>query len=1351
MDLSALLLSGLTGAATGYITNDVAVRMLFRSFGPFGGVLESTREEFIVNMSQLVEDEIINYETISGELENPRVREEINRFITEVISVQLQEKFEGICWYELPGWEQSSRGLRDMVAEEEFISDLLAAGADNIELSDLISEEQLENVMEKLLNAGAEILQQDEVAEDLAELLAGVIINLHSPGTAAELTEEELLKLQKKLSAHRGRLKRLLEELLTELDISSRAEEEISKLLDRPLADWFENSSLAGSGELLIDFLEKPEGEDLFRDIVRAVGSALEEVELTLPELLGDSWQRSVLPLLEKRLPEILEALLAWLEENRKELEAIIDESIEEVLSAGSGLRNRLKNILFRALQGNVARRYGLLNRIIQNMSRDRDRTRLAHQFTRQLAGMLEEKTVGWFFYRLKELEVVDWRLLHQLLLQFLQEGDMLTEAGEITLPSLKPADFIDAEKFSSRLALFLPGLAADFSVNLLLLPGLSRSISSALHDHLPNYLGSERGVDGLKSLLKSAAGLLEEGRVDDGLLHRLNPLLYERMSALGLGHLLQPLPQEDIISSLQEISSSRLSDILHDFSDGQITDMLDRILDIPDYQNRLTDFSLELLEDNLSLLLEDRISQAVSDNLLDLSVEDMRRVVEEFMGRELKPLTYFGGLLGLIAGLLLETAGGGLMAAAGGTTRLGISMLVYGLVGFLTNVTAIRMIFRPYGEYSFAGRRLPFTPGLIARNQKRFATALGEFVEEDLLNPRRMSRLFQQNRSQLESVLSESLSRDDYRSLRMVLRISSDSFAARLQRLAKNQLSQNSSRAGDLLAAGISSNLTAGRSLQRFSTIMENYAAGRPDEFRGALARIFAGAGEADMSFARLLSGSDGGKTVLNLLDLDLSELSRSSDIIAELITELTEALGTVSAEDLISRPRQKQLEEFFLARLLQFLRGEKLGEFLRSLEDDLFEGSLPQEILEIMPDLVSDNLSSLLDVILERIISFLSAHRENIKDMAADIVEEEIERSEAEEGLVGGLLMKGAYRLTDGRGTIRDIIDDLIDNRLPPYMQQSREEIGSKLEPVLVEVSGEISRELLSDSDPAGWAELAAEISSRPAVVENLQRFVHRFSSLLWRMEFSPAVLPGGFERISSGFLADIAAGFRPDSDKEAEADRLLADLLEIQLRAIREQLTPARLLAALTGRQGEDMREIESLLTAGDEDLIRPAADFFSSTARFIEMQESDLQDVLSSPLLSEDILAEDIGQWLDQIEQHDQFNSDIETALADFLHRSSARLPRFLSPATVDFVLGRISEAGLDGLEIHFQSLLEAVAVKETAVREVEEMDPAAIEELFQSFAGRYLNRLKFYGLSGSFFGLLAELFTFMTPG
>jgi uncharacterized membrane protein YheB (UPF0754 family) len=64
------------------------------------------------------------------------------------------------------------------------------------------------------------------------------------------------------------------------------------------------------------------------------------------------------------------------------------------------------------------------------------------------------------------------------------------------------------------------------------------------------------------------------------------------------------------------------------------------------------------------------------------------------------------------------------------------------GVIGYFTNDIAIKMLFRPYRAIYIGGRRLPFTPGLIPRNQERLAKNISNTIMGSLLTPEELQKL---------------------------------------------------------------------------------------------------------------------------------------------------------------------------------------------------------------------------------------------------------------------------------------------------------------------------------------------------------------------------------------------------------------------------------------------------------------------------------------------------------------------------------------------------------------------------------------------------------------------------------
>lgn len=63
------------------------------------------------------------------------------------------------------------------------------------------------------------------------------------------------------------------------------------------------------------------------------------------------------------------------------------------------------------------------------------------------------------------------------------------------------------------------------------------------------------------------------------------------------------------------------------------------------------------------------------------------------------------------------------------------VAPLVGGVIGYITNDIAIRMLFRPHKVKYILGIRIPFTPGIIPKEKGRIASTIGDAISQNLMN----------------------------------------------------------------------------------------------------------------------------------------------------------------------------------------------------------------------------------------------------------------------------------------------------------------------------------------------------------------------------------------------------------------------------------------------------------------------------------------------------------------------------------------------------------------------------------------------------------------------------------------
>ncbi len=88
------------------------------------------------------------------------------------------------------------------------------------------------------------------------------------------------------------------------------------------------------------------------------------------------------------------------------------------------------------------------------------------------------------------------------------------------------------------------------------------------------------------------------------------------------------------------------------------------------------------------------------------------------------------------------------------------IGPLVGGVIGYITNHIAIKMLFKPLKPVYIFNKQLPFTPGMIPREQERIAKTIGTVIEKELIDTEmlKQSLLAEETTTKIEAMIYDSL-----------------------------------------------------------------------------------------------------------------------------------------------------------------------------------------------------------------------------------------------------------------------------------------------------------------------------------------------------------------------------------------------------------------------------------------------------------------------------------------------------------------------------------------------------------------------------------------------------------------
>jgi len=164
-----------------------------------------------------------------------------------------------------------------------------------------------------------------------------------------------------------------------------------------------------------------------------------------------------------------------------------------------------------------------------------------------------------------------------------------------------------------------------------------------------------------------------------------------------------------------------------------------------------------------------------------------------------------------------------------------------------------------------------------------------------------------------------------------------------------------------------------------------------------------------------------------------------------------------------------------------------------------------------------------------------------------------------------------------------------------------------------------------------------------------------------------------------------------------------------------------------------------------------VVNKIIDTIHSTPTFEENLSILMKDIIAKlaeknidKILNFDYLATDIKKLLARMIDDGELRYQLLIFIKKVIEEILAELNSMLESDTKGFCFEIILASSLDSLESHFLELLTALNIKEVTELEVNQMSSQDIEDLFNSFAGRYFRRLEAYGWMGSVVGVFTEL-------
>ncbi|MCS6796533.1 MAG: DUF445 family protein, partial [Raineya sp.] len=923
-----------SGAVVGYTTNDLAVKMLFRKKFGLGGIVLKTHQQFVENISKLVEREIINHHTLAKEFDSESFKIAIEQSVQDFYTEHLSQLLQNTRLADVPlaenSWDNLSNLLTKILAEH--LPEYMSKFWQFVEIKDLLSAAQIEHISEVVSQKITELPQEIDMQASLQRIITDISQNSLQDIFGEMFVRRVSENVQKIIQSYydfllqtpQAVLQPFSQEVLQNAEIKQFIKLFAQSLAQKPIYQLLQAQQLHLIVEEILTQIHKllnsHKGKLIVQTLAKFVVETLRNEHTTIFELLNPSLEKDFESFLRKQLPQILQSFIAYVQAQKSKIDSLIDQTFR------NNTQFALQEWLLDIFIGSISEEAQVVRRIIEFIE-NYDADELALIATEYLIDYLKKNTISEIIQKVDTAQAIDF-LTENLLKNF---NEILAQIPPNRFDSYLErnlGDFVSSVQLEGFLlkqlqkiqeSAWLYNLLHNLRFEKILISKIQEKQETFTQTALKSIFSETNFNELARWLAQKAEQKLQETEVREKIKDFLQRQISENLEKLRLQDLIGEAENKD----LAEKATQQIRKMLKNYWQEVSQENLHRYLPFLNADSTLHQKTADYLQKTLLLelenLLKGRIEALVRQNLAPLPPERIRDMVENFMGREVAPINVLGAILGAGAGGLLSA----LPALQNPYLGNALNGLVYGITGYGTNWLALRMIFRPYEAKRLAGLKVPFTPGIISKNKSRFAQNMGKFVQQSLLNRESIVNNFHGSRKVLRESLLQMIAKDDYALLQKTLTSNEQAITQYLQAKIQDFLQNKQENLWQSIEKNLQKLLKNNLSNLDTSTLKS--------------------AVKAQINAQKLLSQSE--KILMQVLGLGRKEPKHLADILPANTWEFTEKL----------------LDKFLQENIQRFTLPESTNLWLPALQDYLFEqyqGLMKRKISEILQEGQIENL---------------------------------------------------------------------------------------------------------------------------------------------------------------------------------------------------------------------------------------------------------------------------------------------------------------------------------------------------------------------------------------------------------
>jgi uncharacterized membrane protein YheB (UPF0754 family) len=742
IDLFSIVLPAMFGGFVGWITNSLAVNMLFKEYLGYGGVIKKQYKEFINNIATLIENNLVNHQTLDKELSTEKFYIVVYKWIKTLLMETLPSDYGEKRISGIDDIDKSLKSIEKTLLnlESQFIDPIFKICASR-PLKDIISKEHYHYIIKKSVNLV--FVKDNSISIDFTKAIA---LFLSGKKISSFLSEQAL-------SQFIGNCRKLIREIDFEI-FKNETEITINKLLkvinidlviiklqeklsEKRITDFINDSGEMSQKLLsrIIDFIETENGKKALESFIRELVKRAQNLKIKLKDVINPSLYNKFEKFLFKELPYVIDEIVKFMNKNEKEIEKLFNDAIDNQLD--KTLLGKLIQLIKNIIKSNLAQKYEVvinIKKAVKKYGRD-----ASSKLTDSFVKYLESNSIGAILTKLIKSDIINYEILTELTIK--------------NISSLRGNSFPIFNNFLDR------KLNTLFKIDLTILR--QSTIPQMIRKLKEYYFTSDNLRKKLDEVVKPSLRKIYNCSIEN--LINLNsihiPLKAELIQKFFI-ELWENVNNKSISTFMTRIPYKISWKKLLVKSKPIYLNTIFKGIQNDDVYEKLAKFLLSELRKNLKSFLEGNVSTLSKKELEKLTPEEINLIVKEFMGKDLKYINLFGAILGFVVG--------GLFAGATLYFKLPswfvwFTPIIYAGTGWLTNIIAIWMLFRPYKPILKCFKGKPIVHGIFVGRKSYFARNISTFVKDKLLSDEMLNEQYHQNSNEIKFFIKKAISQDNF------------------------------------------------------------------------------------------------------------------------------------------------------------------------------------------------------------------------------------------------------------------------------------------------------------------------------------------------------------------------------------------------------------------------------------------------------------------------------------------------------------------------------------------------------------------------------------------------------------